>query len=168
MGVSTEMKNLLIAGVAVAAAITLSPMAVADPGDQAKLGKPFSEVGAPFVGTWQAHEESLIVSADGTGAETYPDRSSCPDAPMAGCGQTATVNFRLSEVQGPPPIGLQPDTTAYGNIVSGGNAERGSYVTITLADGGKGVVLWVANGDQGFPFCKMVNGNKVNSADCGA
>jgi hypothetical protein len=154
-------------GMAVAAAITFAPATHACSG-QGCLGKPFSEVGAPFVGTWQAHEENLVVNADGTGVETYPDRSSCPDAPMAGCGQTATVNFRLSEVQGPPPIGLQPDTTAYGNIVSGGNAEPGSYVTITLADGGKGVALWVANGDQGFPFCEMVNGDKVNSADCGA
>jgi hypothetical protein len=161
------MNKLLAGGMAVAAAITFVPSAHAC-SDQACLGKPFSEAGTPFVGTWQAHEESLVVNADGTGVETYPDRSSCPNAPMAGCGQTGTVNFQLSEVQGPPPIGLQPDTTAYGNIVSGGNAEPGSYVTITLADGGKGVALWVANGDQGFPFCKMVNGNKVNSADCGA
>jgi hypothetical protein len=55
-----------------------------------------------------------------------------------------------------------------GNITSGGKAEHGSYVTITLVDGGRGVLLSVANGDNGFPFCKIVNGGKVNSADCGA
>lgn len=161
------MNKLLGGGVAVAAAITFAPSADACTG-QACLGKPFSEVGTPFVGTWQAHEEHLVVNADGTGVETYPDRSSCPNAPMAGCGQTGTVNFTLGEVQGPPPIGMQPDTTAYGSVTSGGNAERGSYVTLTLADGGKGVLLSVAKGDQEFPFCKIVGGNKLNSADCGA
>jgi hypothetical protein len=75
------------------------------------------------------------------------------------------VNFRISGVQPPPP---QPDHTAYGNITSGGNAPPGTYVTITLVDGGNGVLLSVAGGDNGFPFCTIVNGSKVNSDDCGA
>jgi len=75
------------------------------------------------------------------------------------------VNFQISGVQPPPP---QPDHTAYGAITSGGKAPVGSYVTITLVDSGQGALLSVANGDNGFPFCKIVNGSKVNSADCGA
>jgi hypothetical protein len=104
----------------------------------------------PFVGQWGAHGESLTVNADGTGSEIYNGGS---------------VNFRISGVQPPPP---QPDHTAYGNITSGGKAAVGSYVTMTLVDGGQGLLLSVANGDTNFPFCKRVNGDYANSADCGA
>jgi hypothetical protein len=93
---------------------------------------------------------SLTINADGSAVETT---------------RSGTVNFRLGSVQGPPS---QPDTTAYGNITSGGNAQPGSYATVTLVDGGRGVTLSIANGDNGFPFCKIVNGSKVNSVDCGA
>jgi hypothetical protein len=128
-----------IAFAPLAGGLILTPTAAADvPG----LG--------PFIGQWGAHGEHLIVNPDGTGSETYNGGS---------------VNFRISGVQPPPP---QPDHTAYGNITSGGKAETGSYVTITLVDGGNGVLLSVANGDQNFPFCKVVNGSYVNSADCAA
>ncbi len=121
----------------------------ADPG-QAGLSQPFSVAGGPFVGQWGAHGESMTINADGTGSETY---------------RGGSVNFRLGSVQGPPS---QPDTTAYGNITSGGNAPPGSYATVTLVDGARGVTLSIANGDNGFPFCKIVNGSKVNPDDCGA
>ena len=122
-----------------AAGIACAPMAQADvPG----LG--------PFVGQWGAHGESLTINSDGSGSETYNGGS---------------VNFQISGVQPPPP---QPDHTAYGNITGGGHAERGSFVTLTLVDGGNGLLLSVANGDNNFPFCKRVNGSYVNSADCGA
>ena len=58
--------------------------------------------------------------------------------------------------------------TAMGNIVSGGNAEPGSYVAFKLVDGGRGLIVDIAKGDQAFPFCKYVNGGYLNSADCGA
>lgn len=122
-----------------AAALILAPTAAADvPGLD------------PFVGEWGAHGEHLTVNPDGSGTETYNGGS---------------VNFQITNVQPPPP---QPDYTAYGFITSGGQAEPGSYVTITLVDGGQGVLLSVANGDNNFPFCKIVNGTYLNSADCGA
>jgi hypothetical protein len=124
---------------AVAAGIACAPMA---PADMPGLG--------PFVGEWGAHGERLTVNADGTGTETY---------------RGGSMNFRISSVQPPPP---QPDHIAYGNIISGGNAPTGSYVTITLVDGGQGALLSVAGADNSFPFCKMVNGTYANSADCGA
>jgi hypothetical protein len=128
-----------IAFVPLAGGLILTPTAAADvPG----LG--------PFIGQWGAHGERLTVNADGSGSETYSGGS---------------VNFQISNVQPPPP---QPDHTAYGHITSGGKAEVGSYVTITLVDGGQGALLSVANGDNQFPFCKMVNGSYLNSADCGA
>ncbi len=139
------MKKALIAGMTAAAAITFAPTAHAD-----QLSQPFAVAGGPFVGQWGAHGESLSINPDGSGYETYNGGS---------------VNFKLGSVQGPPS---QPDTTAYGNITSGGRAPVGSYVTLTLVDGGRGVLLSVANGDNGFPFCKRVNGSYVNPADCGA
>jgi hypothetical protein len=48
---------------------------------------------APFVGCWHAHEEGLDI-------QTYADKSTCPDAPAAGCGKTATVDFTLTSVSG--------------------------------------------------------------------
>ncbi len=131
----------------VAAGIGYAPPAQADPG-QAGLSQPFSVAGGPYVGEWGAHAEHLSVSSDGTGTET---------------SRYGTVNFRMSTVQSQG----QPNT-AYGNITGGGRAEPGSYVTMQLVDGGNGLLLSVANGDNNFPFCKIVNGSKVNSADCGA
>ncbi len=125
------------------ASVTLAPLAHSDP-EQADLGQPFSVAGGPFVGQWGAHGEGLTINADGSAVET------------TGSG---TVNFRFTFVQGPPS---QPETTAYGNLPDGG------YATATLVDGGHGLTLSVAGGDNGFPFCKIVDGSYVNSADCGA
>jgi hypothetical protein len=60
---------------------------------------------APFVGSWHAHEEGLDIQPNGHGRETYSDRSTCPDAPMAGCGITGTVDFTLSAVSGDTATG---------------------------------------------------------------
>ena len=141
-----EVRNLPMTGVAVLLAITCSPPASADPG-QSGLGQPFSVAGGPYVGRWGAHGERMIVNADGTGLWSNNERS---------------MNFRMSEVQA---VG-QPNT-AYGNITSGGNAEPGSYVTMQIVDSGRGLLLSIANGDQQFPFCKMVSGTYLNSSDCG-
>ena len=129
-----------------ACALTVAPSAQADPG-QADLESPFSTAGHPFVGTWGAHGERVVVSADGTGTETY------------GGG---TMSFTLGSVPKAQP------QTASGNITGGGNAPVGSWVTMQLVDGGRGMLFSAANGDQGFPFCKYVNGDYLNSADCGA
>jgi hypothetical protein len=130
-----------------AAGIACAPVVQADPG-QAGLSQPFSVAGGPYVGQCGAHGEGLTVNADGTGTET---------------SRYGTVTFRMSTVQSQG----QPNT-AYGNITGGGRADLGSYVTMQLVDGGNGLLLSVANGDNNFPFCKIVNGNRVNSADCGA
>jgi hypothetical protein len=153
---SGMMRKALVIPAVLAAGIACAPLAQADPG-QAGLSQPFSVAGGPFVGQWGAHGESMTINADGTGSETY---GKGPQGMGGG-----SVNFRLGSVQGPPS---QPDTTAYGNITSGGNAPPGSYATVTLVDGGHGVTLSIANGDNGFPFCKIVNGSKANNADCGA
>jgi hypothetical protein len=139
------MKTLASTGalVFVTVALALAPLAESDP-RQADLGKPFSVAGGPFVGQWGAHGEDLIINADGSAVETTA---------------SGKVNFRFTFVQGPPS---QPDTTAYGNLPDGG------YATATLVDGGRGLTLSIAGGDNNFPFCKIVNGRYVNDENCGA
>ena len=136
--------KIAVMGAVLTAGIVCAPLAAGQPG----LSQPFSVAGGPYVGEWGAHGEHLSVNSDGTGTET---------------SRYGTVNFRMSTVQSQG----QPNT-AYGNITGGGRAEPGSYVTMQLVDGGNGLLLSIANGDNNFPFCKIVNGSKVNSADCGA
>lgn len=144
-------KALVIPAVlAATAGIACSPMVQADPcNNQACLSKSFAEAGGPFIGQWGAHGESVTVNADGSGTETY---------------SAGTMTFELDAVQ----TSTTPWDTAYGSVVSGGNVGRGAYVTIQLVDSGNGMLFSAGGGDNGFPFCKIVNGSKVNSADCGA
>lgn len=113
---------------------------------------------APFVGSWRAHEEGLTIQPDGHGRETYEDRSTCPDAPMAGCGVTGTVDFMLTRVSG---------DTAAGTITASSNPKspRGGPVSVKLVGGGQGLELTIAGGDQGFEFCKA---NATTHFYCGA
>ena len=141
------MKKLPIAGMVALAATFASPVQ-ADPGGQAGLSRPFSQAGGPFIGQWGAHGGSINVNADGTGVET---------------SSRGTMNFTLGSVQ----TSTNPWDTAYGNVTSG-VLERGAFVTLQLADGGKGMTFSAGGGDTNFPFCKIVNGNRLNSADCGA
>jgi serine/threonine-protein kinase len=140
------MKKIGLAGLATAALI-FAPSGTADvPGL------------APFVGSWHAHEEGLDIQANGNGHETYADRSTCPDAPMAGCGIAGTVDFTLTSVSG---------DTAAGAITAASNPEHpiGGPVSIKLVGEGQGLLLSVAGGDQGFPFC---NSNNASHYYCGA
>lgn len=133
--------------VVVAAGIACAPLAQADPG-QAGLSKPFSAAGGPFIGQWGAHGETVTVNADGSGVET---------------ARLGTMNFKLGSVQ----TSTTPWDTAYGNVTSG-FLEPGAFVTLQLVDGGHGMTFSAGGGDNGFPFCKIVNGSKMNSYDCGA
>lgn len=115
----------------------------------------------PFVGNWHAHEEGLDIQPNGHGRETYPDRSTCPDAPMAGCGIAGTVDFMLTSVSG---------DTATGVITTSSNPKNpiGGPVSITLVGGGQGLNLTVAGGDQGFPFCNSKDNEAALHYYCGA
>jgi hypothetical protein len=115
----------------------------------------------PFVGSWHAHEESLDIQPNGHGRETYPDRSTCPDAPMAGCGVTGTVDFVLTSVSG---------NTATGAVTAASNPKQpiGGPVSVKLVGGGQGLNLTVAGGDQGFPFCNNKDNAAASNYYCGA
>jgi hypothetical protein len=136
-----------LAALVAAAGIVCAPLAQSDPG-QAGLSKPFSVAGGPFIGEWGAHGEGVTVNADGSGVET---------------ARRGMMNFKLDSVQ----TSTNPWDTAYGDVTSG-FLERGAFVTLQLVDGGQGMLFSAGGGDNGFPFCKIVNGSKVNSYDCGA
>jgi hypothetical protein len=101
---------------------------------------------APFVGGWHAHEEGLDIQRNGHGRETYNDRSTCPNAPTAGCGIAGSTDFKLTSVS---------DDTATGIITADSNPKNpiGGRVTMKLVGAGQGLELTIAGGDQGFPFC---------------
>jgi hypothetical protein len=115
----------------------------------------------PFVGSWHAHEERLVIQPDGHGRETYADRSSCPTAPMAGCGITGTVDFVLTSVSG---------DKATGAITAASNTKQpiGGAVSIKLVGDGQGLNLTVAGGDQGFAFCNSSDNEAASHYYCGA
>ena len=141
-----KMKKIALAGLVTAALVFAPPTAADVPGL------------APFVGSWHAHEEGLDIQPNGNGRETYADKSTCPDAPAAGCGKTGTVDFTLTSVSG---------DTATGAITGASNPKDpiGGPVTIKLVGGGQKLQLWMAGGDQGFPFC---NSNDASHYYCGA
>jgi len=101
---------------------------------------------APFIGSWGAHTESLTVYPDGTGVETASNGS---------------IAFRLVDLN---------NGVAEGNVTTASfsHAQRGSIVELQLTDGGRGLLVSIAGADNMFPFCKLVNGNSANPADCGA
>jgi hypothetical protein len=141
------MNRIIVTAGIVSAALAFAPAAGADVAGI-----------SPFVGQWHAHEEGLTIDASGHGRETYADRSTCPNAPMSGCGITGTVDFMLSSVSG---------DTATGAITGASNPKEpiGGPVKVQLEGGGQGLNLWVAGGDQGFGFC---NSNSPGSGLCGA
>jgi hypothetical protein len=116
---------------------------------------------APFVGSWHAHEEGLDIQPDGNGRETYADKSTCPNAPAVGCGIQGTVDFTLTSVSG---------DTATGAITAASNPKDpiGGPVTIKLVGNGQGLQLWMAGGDQGFPFCNSNDNLDASHYYCGA
>jgi hypothetical protein len=143
------MNKIALAGLATAALVFAPPSAA----DVAGL--------APFVGSWHAHEEGLDIQPHGNGRENYADTSTCPDAPAAGCGKTGAVDFTLTSVSG---------DTAAGTITAASNAKHpsGGPVTIKLVGGGQGLQLWIAGGDQSFPFCNTNDNLYASHYYCGA
>jgi hypothetical protein len=147
--IASELRKIALAGMA-CAALASAPTASADVSGL-----------TPFVGSWQAREERLDIQPNGNGRETYADKSTCPDAPAAGCGKTGTVDFTLTSVSG---------DTATGAITAASNPKdpSGGPVTIKLVGEGQGLQLWIAGGDQGFPFCNSNDNLDASHEYCGA
>ncbi|WP_082958173.1 DUF2510 domain-containing protein [Mycobacterium alsense] len=106
---------------------------------------------APFLGEWGGgHSGRIEIHPDGSGRWRYPDVSTCPDAPLAGCGVIGTADFMLTSVT---------DGTAKGRVTASSNpvyASVGGPVTIVQGKSwqGTGVVLAVSIGRMGgWNFC---------------
>jgi len=105
---------------------------------------------APFLGHWSGgHVGALDIHSDGTGRYSYEDVSTCPNAPLAGCGITGTTGFKLTSVA---------NGTATGSVTASSNPAHdtvGEPVTIVQSSAnGLGVVLQVSIGKmQGWNFC---------------
>jgi hypothetical protein len=94
MSAATCMRMVALAGFATAAMV-FAPSTAADvPGI------------APFTGSWHAHEEGLDIQPDGHRRQTYNDRSTCPDAPTAGCGIGGATDFMLTSVTSNTATGI--------------------------------------------------------------
>lgn len=105
---------------------------------------------APFLGHWGGgHSGVLDIHPDGTGRWQYSDLSTCPDAPLSGCGITGTTDFKLTSVA---------NGTATGSVTTSSSPAHGAVggpVTIVQSSAnGLGVVLQVSIGKmQGWNFC---------------
>lgn len=106
---------------------------------------------APFLGQWGGgHSGRIEIHPDGTGRWSYPDTSTCPNAPLAGCGIIGTADFTLTSVA---------NGTATGSVTASSNPANvavGGPVTIVQGTGlqGRGVVLAVSIGRMGgWNFC---------------
>lgn len=97
----------------------------------------------PFVGSWRAHREGLVIEASGQGRQTFSGGS---------------VEFMLTSVSG---------DTATGTVTTSSNRDStvpGDPVTVTLVGAGRG--LQFSRGkEQQFPYC---NTNSTDQTYCGA
>jgi hypothetical protein len=128
----------------------------APPAGQSTPAAGLGEKLTPFLGQWSGgHSGLLNVHPDGTGNWKYPDTSTCPDAPLAGCGITGTTDFKLTSIV---------KGTATGSVTATTNPTHdpvGEPVTIVQSSAnGLGVVLQVTLGKmQGWNFCNETSPN---------
>jgi hypothetical protein len=98
---------------------------------------------SPFVGSWRAHQESLVIEASGHGHQTFSGGS---------------VDFMLTSVLG---------NTATGSVTASSDTNStvpGDPVTVTLVGNGQGLELSRGQEKQ-FPYC---NTNATTQIYCGA
>lgn len=111
---------------------------------------------APFLGKWGGGNAggSIEIDANGSGSWKFSDRSTCPDAPMIGCGIIGIADFTLTSVA---------NGTATGGVTASSNPDHdplGEPVTIVLGTGwqGKGTVLSVSISKmRGWFFCNATS-----------
>lgn len=104
--------------------------APAEPTTTAKAGLDGLE---PFVGSWRAHGESLVIAANGHGQHSYSN---------------GMESFTLTAVSGNTATGTVDRSTNPNGAVSG------DPVTVTLVGNGQGL-QFSAGKEQQFPYCKV-------------
>jgi hypothetical protein len=113
----------------------------------------------PFVGSWQKHQEGLVIDSAGTGVDTYSDVKRCPDCSSAGA-PPGVLAFVLTSVS---------DGMASGSVTASSDPQKhavGEQVTATIADGLPGKLLKLTIGGVAqLPFC---DGIAEATGQCGA
>ncbi|MGH3969578.1 MAG: hypothetical protein ACRDTV_16050 [Mycobacterium sp.] len=101
----------------------------------------------PFVGTWQKHEERLVIDSAGTGVDAYPDFTTCPSC-SSGDAPPGTLTFTFTSVT---------NGVASGTVTASSDAKNhavGESVTAMLAHGSPGQLLALTiGGVEQLPFC---------------
>jgi hypothetical protein len=114
---------------------------------------------APFVGTWQKHEERLVIDDNGTGVDTYPDLTLCTSCSDADA-PTGTLTFTLTTAV---------DGIASGSVTASSDPAKhavGEPVTGTLEAGSPGQLLQLTfGGIPHLPFCDSL---AEATGQCGA
>ncbi|MBV9513707.1 MAG: serine/threonine protein kinase [Mycobacteriaceae bacterium] len=113
---------------------------------------------APFVGTWRAHAQTVVIQSTGSGHLSYADLTACPTCAVANA-PTATVDFTLTSVS---------NEVATGSVTASTDEQNeavGAPVTAQLAAGSpSGQILKMSMGKmQEWPFC-----NNTSAGQCGA
>jgi hypothetical protein len=70
----------------------------------------------PFVGTWNKHQEKLVIDAAGTGEWTYADVKRCPSCPSAEA-PAGTLSFTVTPVS---------NGVASGAVTASSDADNGA------------------------------------------
>ena len=115
-----------------------------------------SSVGAPFAGSWGAHETSLVITRAGTGRENYADLRRCPTCSFA-TAPRGTITFKLTS-------GTR--RTARGHVTASSDsktAAKGQRVRLKLVAGSPGTLLQLTIGASQQVFC-----NRTSANQCGA
>jgi hypothetical protein len=111
---------------------------------------------APFVGTWGAHETTLVIDSTGTGHWSYADLTLCPSCSFASA-PVSTVVFVLTS-------GTSAD--AKGSITSSSDPKNytvGEPLELMLMAGSPGQLLDVKSTGGSTLFC-----NSTSAGQCGA
>jgi hypothetical protein len=114
---------------------------------------------APFVGSWERHEESLVIDNTGTGNLKYSDVRLCPSCSNADA-PPGTLAFTFASVS---------NGVASGSVTASSDAQGGAVgdpVTAAIVPGfqGRGTNLQLTIGAiERLPFC-----NSTSAGQCGA
>jgi hypothetical protein len=113
----------------------------------------------PFVGTWNKHQEKLVIDAAGTGKWTYADVKRCPSCSSAEA-PAGTLSFTVTPVS---------SGVARGAVTASSDTDNGAVgdsVTTKIVPGfeGKGVNLVMTIGAGTV----RIMCNRTSPGQCGA
>jgi hypothetical protein len=112
---------------------------------------------APFVGTWEKHEQQLVIDSTGTGDWTYADERLCPSCSEADA-PAGTLAFTLASVS---------NGVASGRVTASSDSQNGAIgepVKAVLVAGSPGQLLQLTIGSE----TELIMCNSTSAGQCGA